>query len=65
MEEIRWLDKYGTEIATTKIDAGHAYYKKAIAARDQLLSNLSEFDEKIAELYLEDSSELLNQQLLC
>lgn len=27
MEEIRWLDKYGNEMESIKVDKSHAYYK--------------------------------------
>ncbi|CAK78310.1 unnamed protein product (macronuclear) [Paramecium tetraurelia] len=64
LQEIVWLDKYGSEVQFRDVDKSHRYYDKAIQARDDLLSTVSEYDDKIAELYLEDSKELLNQQLL-
>jgi hypothetical protein len=45
---------------TRLIDKSHRYYEKAVKARDDLLSTISEFDEKIAELYLDDSKDLFN-----
>ena len=60
LKEIIWLDKYGSEVEFRDIDKSHRYYDKAIKARDDLLSSVSEYDDKIAELYLEDSKELLN-----
>lgn len=64
MEEIRWLDKYGNEVDHIPVDKHHPMYQKVVSARDDLLGAISEFDDKIAEIYLEGSTEQLNQQLL-
>lgn len=60
MKEIGWVDKYGSQMESRAVEKTHRYYEKAIKGRDDLLSTISEFDEKIAELYLEDSKDLFN-----
>ncbi|KAM3136844.1 hypothetical protein pb186bvf_011103 [Paramecium bursaria] len=59
-QEIRWLDKLGNEIEFVEFQNKALLKEK----RDELLSEISLFDDQIADLYLEDSKELLNQQLL-
>jgi len=52
MEKVTWTDELGDKVIFDTLDKESKIYDQAINARNQLVETLAEFDDKIADKYL-------------
>jgi elongation factor G len=64
MEALHFDGDHGEEVRSEPVDDSHAMYDEASEAREAMLEALSEVDEELMEVFLEEGADALSQEAI-
>ncbi len=62
MQALRFSGEHGEKVEREEVGEGHALYEDAALAREQMLESLSEVDDDVMAVFLEEGADALDQE---